>query len=236
MQETHGFAHPSSFKRGCGEKRPFSPHASFPFSLDWASSSSKNVLQKPDKFLHLPQIFAIERAESRWTDRLFIHLTLSGGSDASSDEDRNGRRYTAHSPGSRFRHQSREWKRSGASAGSSTARQPPQRPISNEDFYATARLPTFRARDTADNGFGVTSVTALLNRRASLPQRGTTIATIRKRRDKYEAQVRRARLPHISKTFRSQSALRLGQSRPRFRPLRGPASRTMTSGMQGRLV
>jgi hypothetical protein len=55
-------------------------------------------LQKPDKFLHLPQIFAIERAESRWTDRLFIHLTLSGGSDASSDEDRNGRRRIVPAP------------------------------------------------------------------------------------------------------------------------------------------
>ena len=38
----------------------------------------ENVLHKPEKFLHLRQILAIERADSCWTERLFIHLTLSG--------------------------------------------------------------------------------------------------------------------------------------------------------------
>ena len=64
-----------------------------------------------------------------------------------------------------------------------------------------------------------------------MPQRGTTIATIRKRRDKYEAQ---AAVPDfrtsedIPFSKRAQAwAEQTGPGAP------GPASRTMTSGMQG---
>jgi hypothetical protein len=80
------------------------------------------------------------------------------------------------------------------------------------------------------------SFNADAERNASLPQRGTTIAAIRKRRNKYEAQVRRARLPHISKTFRVLKRAQAWAEQTELPADPRPSIPRLRSGMQGGLV